>query len=293
VARRAARARPLRLSKADLEQLAKGVADEFSRHDLLTYSSAIAFQILYAVVPLALVALAGLSLVGERTIYTHHIAPTLQAHLSSDAFGIANRTAMKVMAGRTLFWVTVGLAITLWGVGAALRSMMTPLNAIYGARETRSWTRRMAVSLFGGLIVIVFVFTAAIAVLGGRLVHPHGVVGAAFFLLRWVVALVLLLATIAVLIRLVPAKKRPVRWITIGSLLSAVSWIVATIGFGAYISTISYSSYYGGLGSVILLLIYLHVSAIAFLLGVSVDSQLRQQVRDTRRQGRTRKRPGT
>ncbi|MDX6450402.1 MAG: rane protein [Gaiellaceae bacterium] len=192
------------------------------------------------------------------------------------------------MAGRALFWVTVGLAITLWGVGASLRSMMTPLNAIYGARETRSWPQRMAVSLFGGVIVILCVFAAAIVVLGGRLVHPDSVLAAPFFVLRWLIALALLLLTIAVLIRLVPAKKRPVRWLTIGSLLSAVSWIVATIGFGAYISTVSYSSYYGGLGSVILLLIYLHVSAIAFLLGVTVDSQLREKVRRTPRRGRGR-----
>jgi membrane protein len=262
------------------------------RHDLLTYSSAIAFQILYAVVPLALLALAGLSLAGERSVYTHHIAPTLRAHLSADAFGIANRTAVKVMSHRALAWATGGFAITLWGVGASLRAMMTPLNAIYGARETRSWLQRMGVSLFGGLIVIVCVFTAAIVVLGGRLVHPHGVAGAAFFLLRWIVALALLLLTIAVLIRLVPAKKRPVRWLTIGSVLSAVSWVVATIGFGAYISAVSYSSFYGGLGSVILLLIYLHVSAIAFLLGATVDSQLRQEVRHTRPRGRGRRRAG-
>ena len=243
--------------------------------------------------PLALVALAGLSLIGERSVYTHHIATTLKAHLSSDAFGIANRTAMKVMAGRVLFWVTIGLAITLWGVGAALRSMMTPLNGIYGARESRSWRERMAVSLFGGLIVIICVFSAAVVVLGGRLVHPHGVVSPLFFVLRWAVALALLLLTIAVLIRLVPAKQRPVRWLTTGSLLSAVSWIVATLGFGAYISTISYSSYYGGLGSVILLLIYLHVSAIAFLLGVTVDSQLRSEVRRKRPRGRSRTRADT
>ena len=92
------------------------------------------------------------------------------------------------------------------------------------------------------------------------------------------------------------AKKRPPRWITIGSLLAAVCWIGATTGFGAYISTVSYSSFYGGLGSVILLLIYLHVSAIAFLLGVTVDSSLREEVSretNTRRRGRARRRAGT
>lgn len=242
--------------------------------------------------PLALVALAGLSLAGERAVYAGHIAPTLKAHLSADAFGIANRTASKVMGGRALFWATAGLAVALWGVGAALRSMMTPLNAIYGARENRTWRRRMAVSLSGATIVILCVFTAAVVVLGGRLVKPHGAAAAGFLVLRWAVALALLLATIAVVIRLVPAKTRPARWITAGSLLAALSWIVATLGFGAYISTVSYSSYYGGLGSVILLLIYLHVSAIALLLGVTVDSQLREQVRRTRPRGRARTRAG-
>ena len=72
--------------------------------------------------------------------------------------------------------------------------------------------------------------------------------------------------------------------ITIASELSPI---------GAYISTVSYSSFYGGLGSVILLLIYLHVSAIAFLLGVTVDSQLRDEARRKRRRGRSRRQAGT
>ena len=57
---------------------------EFTEYDLLTYSSAIAFQVLYAFVPLALLALAGLSLVGEQSVFTQHIAPTLRDHLSRD-----------------------------------------------------------------------------------------------------------------------------------------------------------------------------------------------------------------
>src|SRR5205814_2916008 len=145
--------------------LAQGAAAEFSRYDLLTYSSAIAFQVLYAVLPLALLALAALSLIGERTIYTHHIAPTLQRHLSHDAYGIANRTATKVMGGRALFWGTIGFLITLWGVGASLRAMMTPLNSTYGARETRSWRRRVLVSLAGGFAVMICILGALVVVL--------------------------------------------------------------------------------------------------------------------------------
>lgn len=260
-------------------RVAKSVAADFGRYDLLSYSSAIAFQVLYAVVPLALLALAGLGLFGEQSVYTHHIAPSLRHDLSQQAFTIANRTALKTMNHGQLWWGTVGLALTLWGVGSSLRAMMTPLNAVYGAKETRSWQRRIAVSLGGGALVVACVFGAILAVLGGRLIGASGVAAVALFLVRWVVALALLLAANAVLIRLVPAKKRPARWVSIGSGLATGCWIGATIGFGAYISAVSYTSFYGALASIVLLLIYLHVSAIAFLLGVTVDSALRTEMR--------------
>ena len=47
------------------------------------------------------------------------------------------------MAFKRHVWATLGFLVTLWGVGAALRSMMNPLNGIYGIRETRSWLRRL------------------------------------------------------------------------------------------------------------------------------------------------------
>jgi membrane protein len=273
----------LPLTRSQLTRLTKDVTREFSQNDLLTYSSAIAFQVLYAVAPLALLALAGLALVGERSVYPSHIEPTLARHLSHEALTIANRTATRVMGGERYAWATLGVLITVWGVGASLRAMMRPLNTIYDARETRSWARRLLVSLGGSVLVLVCVLTAAVVVLGGRLVEAGSILGPLFFVFRWLVALVLLLVTIGVILRVVPARKRPVRWVTIGSVLAVVCWVVATIGFGAYISAVSYATFYGGLGSVILLLVYLHVSAIAFLLGVTVDSSLRTEVNRRRR----------
>jgi YihY family inner membrane protein len=92
-------------------------------------------------------------------------------------------------------------------------------------------------------------------------------------------------------LRVVPAKHRPIQWVSLGSALSVVCWIVATVGFAAYVSTVSYSSFYGALAAVVLLLIYVHVSTIAFLLGVTVDSLLREEVsRQERRTGTRRRR---
>lgn len=275
--------------KRELRRLVGGALKQFAAYDLLTYSSAIAFQVLYAVVPLAMLGLAGIGFLGEQSLWTNHIAHTLQHRLSPQAFTIANKTALRAMNGDRIAWLTIGLLVTLYGVAAALRSMMTPLNNIYDAKETRSWGRRLLVSLGGAVVVTVFVLGALVLVLGGRLLHPqNAALDVALFLGRWVLALVLLLLTNAALIRIVPAKNRPVRWITIGSALATVCWIGGTLGFGAYISTVSYSSFYGAFAGIVLLLIYLHVSAIAFLLGVTVDSELRDLSTSRRGRGRTR-----
>jgi len=269
---------PHRLSPRRIRVGVRRVADDFGKFDLLTYSSAIAFQVLYAVVPLTLLGLAGLGLFGLESVYVQHVAPTLRHDLSHEGFVLADRTARRVMTRERGFWVTAGLLVTIWGVGASLRAMMRPLNGIYGARETRSYRRRLVTSLLGGVALVVCLFAAIVLVLGGRLVHPPGVLAVAFVLLRWIVTVALLLVAIAALIRFVPAKKRPVEWVSIGSVICAVCWIVATIGFAAYVSSVSYSSFYGALAAVVLLLIYLHVAAIAFLLGVVVDAQLRELV---------------
>ena len=268
-----------RLSWNRVRRAVVRVAREFEVYDLLTYASAIAFQVLYAVVPLALLGLAGLGLLGFESVYTHHIAPTLRHDLSHDAFAIANRTATKVMRRRRLFWLTIGLLLTVWGVAASVRAMMRALNGIYGAEEKRSFLRRLLTSLGVALIVIACVFGAVVAVWGGRLIHPGAwPLAVLVFLARWVVAVALLLVTIATLIRFVPAKPRPVEWVSVGSVLSATSWVVATLAFAAYISAVSYGSFYGALAAVVVLLMYLHVAAIAFLFGVVVDSLLRELV---------------
>jgi membrane protein len=267
-----------RLSWPRAKKAVGAIANEFTKYDLLTYSSAISFQVLYAVVPLAMLALAALGIVGAQSLYTQHAVNTLHRHLSHDAFTIVDRTARKAIGPERWWWATIGLLVTLWGVGASLRAMTTPLNAVYGARENRSWTRRLLTSIGGGALVLACVYAAMVDVVATRLLHPSAALAVLVFVGRWVIAVALLLLTIATLIRIVPAKKRPIEWVSLGSAFCAVCWIVATVGFGAYISAVSYSSFYGALATLIILLIYLHVSAIAFLLGVTVDALLREQV---------------
>ena len=228
--------------------------------------------------PVGLVALAGLDLIGRPSLYTQHIAPTLRSGLSPESFAIVDRTARSALSSQRSFWLSVGLLVTLWAAGAAIRSMMTALNSIYGTRENRPWPHRLVLSMGVGVLVALCVCAALLVVLAGRLIHPGGSLETLVWILRWAVGLVFLAIANAIVIRVVPATRRPAQWVSFGSLLSIVCWLVATVAFGAWVSLVPYSSVYGALATVVLLLMYFHVAAIAFLLGVVVDSVLRDEV---------------
>ena len=72
-------------------------------------------------------------------------------------------------------------------------------------------------------------------------------------------------------------------WLTPGSLLFAVGWVVLTLGFGFYVSNFgNYGATYGSLGAVVVLLTWMYLSAYALLFGAELNSELEHQTaRDT------------
>lgn len=259
----------------------------FNEHDLLSYASAIAFQVLYAVVPLIMLGLGALGLFGEESVYVRHVAPTLRRDMSADAFHVVDRTALRMMTSERYYWTTAGLLVTLWGVSGSVRAMFVPLNRIYRTEETRTFPNRMVTSFLVAAIVVVCVYGAIGLTLGGRLVHPRDLVLAVLLLLgRWALTVVLVLLAIAAIVRLAPAQRLDFQWVSIGAVLAAASWIGATALFSAYVSVVSYTSLYGVLAVIVVLLAYLYYSAVSLLFGVVVDSLLRDDVRRKKRRSR-------
>ncbi|RUQ42514.1 YihY/virulence factor BrkB family protein, partial [Corynebacterium pseudodiphtheriticum] len=63
------------------------------------------------------------------------------------------------------------------------------------------------------------------------------------------------------------------RFITPGSVLAVVVWIVASLGFGYYVKTFAdYNAMYGSIGAIIVLLLYFYISAAVLLLGAEMNA---------------------
>jgi len=88
---------------------------------------------------------------------------------------------------------------------------------------------------------------------------------------------------IAVTMRFAPAAPQSMGWLGFGTLLVVLGWAIASTGFAAYAARIaSYSTIYGSLGVVIMLLTYIYISVLVFLGGAQVDQLVRRYAGDVR-----------
>ncbi len=101
---------------------------------------------------------------------------------------------------------------------------------------------------------------------------------------RWPVLAVVVVLALSVLYRWAPDRDAARwRWVSPGALLVTAVWLVASIGFSIYTANFgSYNETYGALGAIVVLMLWLYITAYAVILGAELNCELeRQTVVDT------------
>jgi membrane protein len=210
------------------------------------------------------------------------------AVLPQDAARIVQDQARKVVqdTGGTTFAVIAGLALALYSASSGMRTLMEGMNIAYDEEEKRGFVRLYATSLALTLVLIV----GAVVALGAMLVLPAvlGSLGlgrvfeAVLTLGRWPVLALLMILGLAVIYRYGPSRENAQwRWITPGSVVATVLWVVASILFSIYVRNFgSYNETYGSLGGVIILLMWFWLSAFVVLLGAELNAEMEHQTKE-------------
>jgi membrane protein len=257
----------------------RSYVDAFVDNDLLTYASAISFQILSSIVPFLLFGFGVLGFLHLAGVWSDDLAPRVKGGVSPAAFAFADEAIMKALTNRQMFWITLGFLIALWEISGAIRAVMGALQRVYCLETERPWKQRMLVSTLLSMVVGACWLTAIAVVVGAPLLYGDvpGPVAALLFVLRWGVAGLLLLLAVAVLLHWAPERRSPLEWVTFGAVLIMAGWLLMSLGFGFYLRDVAdYNSIFGGLATVVVLIAYLYASALVFLGGVQVDAILRR-----------------
>jgi membrane protein len=250
--------------------------ESFAEHNLLTWASAISFQVLVALVPLTLLLFGVLGALGESSVWKNQISPGIEHRLPKPTFDAVNYAVEKILTHATFGLLAFAALLTIWEVSGSVRAISGALNQIYDTkRDPRPAWLRLALST-GIAVAIGCCFIGAVLALtlskhAGGSVEPLLSVG------RWVVALVLLGAAVNVLLRFAPAEPRPERWVSGGSAFIIVSWTAMSEIFRVYVTSVaSFKTAWGSFVTILVLTTYINLSAIVFLVGAQADELVRK-----------------
>lgn len=273
---------PGKLQRLAGREGARALLDGFRDNRLLTYASAISFRILFALVPFTLFVLALLGFLHLDELWAREVAPAVRRGVSPAIYQLIDDAVRRVLTERELFWLTAGALIALWLMSGAVRAAMEALDGIYAARRERPTLERMRRSLWLATAVgACFVAAAAVVRLGPLLLQrgsDDALLTVFSFVVRWGLAVALLGLAAFLIVRHGPAAPQPVGWVSFGSTLAVACWVLTSVAFGAYLTSVPfYSSVYGSLSGVVVLFTYVYLSAAAFLFGAQVDALLRYE----------------
>ena len=161
-----------------------------------------------------------------------------------------------------------------------MKALFDALNVVYGEKEKRSFIKLNVISLaftIGALLFLV-VALAAITVLPVVL-NDLGLATATEWLVelgKWPLLLIGVALGIAFLYRYGPSREKPQwRWVTWGSAVAAIAWLVMSLLFSWYSANFgSYDKTYGSLGAVIILMLWFYLTAYVTLIGAELNAEL-------------------
>lgn len=260
----------------------KRTVTEFIDDDLNDRAASLTYYGILSIFPGLLVLVSMISLLGRSL--TDEFVSNIQTLTPGPARDIFASWFDKHNQGTAGLFAIVGLVIAFYSATSYVGGFMRAANAIYDVPEGRPLWKTVPIQLAFTAITGIFfavsalsvVFTGRLAQQAGRLLGVEQQTVRVFDIVKWPVLVVAAALLIALLYWAAPnARQGGFRWITPGSVLAVICWLIVSAGFAFYISKFdSYNKTYGTLGGVIVFLVWLWLTNVAILLGAEFDAEL-------------------
>lgn len=262
-----------------LVELLKRTVKDFIEDEMPIYASALAFQMLFSLFPFLLFLIALIGFLDLQKFFDW-IQQQAALFLPAQAMGPVNEVIAQFQTERAGLF-SLGIVLALWTASAGVRSTMSAMNKAYDVEEGRPAWKRIPLSVFYTVgIALMLLSAAGLMVVGPEVMRwLAGWVGLEQLIvtlwtwLRWPVAILLMILAVAVTYYVAPDVEQSFRFITPGSVVAVLVWIVATLGFGLYVQNFGhYDATYGSVGAIIVMLLYFFISSAVLLFGAELNA---------------------
>jgi membrane protein len=266
--------------------------NEFLDDEMSTYASALAYQMLFSLFPFLLFLIA---LIGFLHLPDFFSWLRLQSELvlPPQALDQVNPVIDQLQQSKGGL-LSIGIVIALWTASAGVRLMMSAMNAAYDVVEERPVWKRIPLSIFYTVgIAGMLLAAAALMVTGPQVmswlasqIGMEDFIVTLWTILRWPLIIILMMVAVAMMYYVMPDVEQSFRFITPGSVLAVVVWIMASLGFAYYVKTFAdYNAMYGSIGAIIVLLLYFYISAAVLLFGAELNAVIEHMSKDGKEKG--------
>ncbi|WP_455361383.1 YihY/virulence factor BrkB family protein [Streptomyces sp. SYSU K21746] len=260
---------------------------EFKDDELADRAAALTYYGVLALFPALLVLVSLLGIAGESA--TRTILDNLKQLTPGSARDVITGAVEQLQSssGTGSVLLIVGLLGALWSASGYVAAFIRTSNAIYDIPEGRPVWKitplRVVVTLVLMILAcvsaLIVVFTGALAQQAGTALGIGGTAMTVWAIAKWPVLILLVTIMIAILYWASPnAKGRGFKWVTSGSFLALVIWLIASGGFALYVANFgSYNKTYGTLAGVIIFLVWLWITNLAIVLGLEFDAEMTRE----------------
>lgn len=267
-------------------EILKRVHAAMSGNHLGLLSAGVAYYAFLSIAPLLAAVVLTYGLIGDPALVQRHMAAIITV-VPRDAATLINDQLIGVVSaakGTTGLGLILALGIAVYGATRAATAIMEALNIVYASQEARGiialYRVSMGITFSAVLVVVAGVVTATIIGLVQKLMTGWGP-GVLFAIkaATWTCAGLLASLIFGLIYRFGPHRRRPQwQWLAVGSVTATLFWLLATLGVSFYVARFgNYNETYGSLGAVVILQLWLFVSAYVVLLGAQINAEAERQ----------------
>lgn len=267
------------------KQVIKRTVAEIKNDHLSLLAGGVAFKGLIALFPAIVAAISIWSLVADPQQMTQQAQSMTQALPSGAAQLIQNQVSNVAQSGQSTLSIAlaISVALALWGASGGMAGLMEGTTAAYDEVDTRKFPikRGIAILLTLGGIVFLLIAIGLIAVLPVALDHL-GLPQAARIAVQvgqWVLLAALMTVSLAVIYKFGPHRDRAeFRWVSPGAVVATILWLIGSALFTLYVNNFgSFGETYGAFAGIIVLMLWLFLTAFIVLLGAEINAEMERQ----------------
>lgn len=269
-------------------QFSKNIINNISDHDCTGKAAEIAYSFMFALVPGFLFFAALISFMGSSVDTLDQIMVYVELFIPGELAKLLNNIITQLLNTKSFGLVSFGIFISLYSAGSGVATIMRGLDKAYNSEKKRNFILTQLVAMLlvvgAGIFVIIAFNLLLIGVDSLEVIQDllgFGEIFTTIFnLLRWPVAFAFIFGAVSFLYYFSPNVKHKFKNVFPGSIFFSVVWLIATWGLTFYINAAEGMKLnLGALGSSILLMFWIYISALIMLVGGELNSLILRQKR--------------